>query len=103
MTLYVLSRAAELDLLEILVYLERQSPAAALRIERQLVSEMDALATLPALYQLRPKLVPPPFRVHVVRDYLVVYNPESSPMSIARILHGRRNIEAMVKGLDPDE
>ncbi len=99
MTLYILSGPAELDLVEILLYLERQSPAAALRVETLLIEEMDALATLPVRYRSRPPLVPAPYRVHVAGSYLLIYNPDTKPLSVLRILHGKRDLDAILRDL----
>ena len=92
MPAFRLARAAERDLLEIKDYVARDSIAAAARVLDRLERAFLELAEMPGLGHRREDLTPEDFRFWPVYDYLVVYDPSSSPLAIVRVLHGGRDV-----------
>ena len=86
---------AQTDFLEILGYIARDSPAAAERVGRRLLSAIDALAVQPRLGRpgriagTRELVVP---RLPYVAIYRIVEAPRStaSEVEVLRVLHGAR-------------
>ena len=60
----------------------------------------DLLADSPRAGQVRRDLISLPVRfwlVHPYSNYLIVYDPESKPLRIIRILHGARDLPSILK------
>ncbi len=101
---YALSAEAEQDLLEIKFYYLRQAGAGARvarRVGRELAAAFEVLATKPGLGHARPDLTGEPMKFWRVFSYLVVYDSESRPIGIARILHSSRDLKALFKEQPP--
>lgn len=96
MSRFVLTPAAEGDLLKIIEYLEGDSPDAVLRVVDALDEAMQRLADNPAIGHVRPDLTDQDVRFWPVFKYLVVYRPETNPLEIVRVLHGRRDVERIL-------
>jgi antitoxin ParD1/3/4/toxin ParE1/3/4 len=45
----------------------------------------------------RQDLTPLPVKFWLVFSYLVVYDPAARPLAIVRVLHGRRDVEAILR------
>jgi antitoxin ParD1/3/4/toxin ParE1/3/4 len=58
------------------------------RLERAFLE----LAEMPRLGHRREDLTPERFRFWPVYEYLVVYDPDTSPLGIVRVLHGHRDV-----------
>ena len=82
MSRFVLTPAAEGDLLKIIEYLEGDSPDAVLRVVDALDEAMQRLAVNPAIGHVRPDLTDQDVRFWPVFKYLVVYRPETNPLEI---------------------
>jgi plasmid stabilization system protein ParE len=69
----------------------------------------DALRTLvtsPHIGHRRPDLTDRPLRFKLVRDHLVAYAPDDSPLWVVAVLHGRRNprvIADILRGPEEEE
>lgn len=98
MTGFRLARAAERDLQEIKDYVARGSIDAAARVLDRLGRAFLDLAEMPGLGHRREDLTSEDFRFWPV-DYLVVYEPESRPLAIVRVLHGSRDVR---RELEPE-
>lgn len=86
---------AEHDLFEIWEYIANDNPQAADRVARAIVLACDLLSNSPLAGRVRKDLAPLPLRfwlVHPYVNYCVVYNPESKPLQIIRIIHGARDL-----------
>jgi plasmid stabilization system protein ParE len=100
---YRLSARAIDDLDSIWSYIAKDSVQAANRVESALFAGFDLLSRNPRIGSARPELTPRPVRFWAVpkfRSFIVVYSPEPSPIRVLTILHGMRNIEAIL--LDPE-
>ena len=52
----------------------------------------------PGLGHVREDLTGRPLKFWPVYSYLVVYDPETKPIQIIRVLHGMRDIEDILRG-----
>jgi antitoxin ParD1/3/4 len=98
MTEFVLTPAAEGDLLKIIEYLEGDNPSAVLKVVDALDDAMQRLADNPGIGHLRPDLTDQDVRFWSVFKYLVIYRPDTKPLQIVRVLHGRRDVKRLLDG-----
>ena len=96
MSRFVLTPAAEGDLLKIIEYLEGDNPNAVLKVVDALDQAMQRLAESPGIGHVRPDLTDEDVRFWPVFTYLVVYRPETKPLEIVRVLHGKRDVERIL-------
>ena len=96
MNRFVLTPAAEGDLLKIIEYLEGDNPNAVLKVVDALDQAMQRLAESPGIGHVRPDLTDEDVRFWPVFTYLVVYRPETKPLEIVRVLHGKRDVERIL-------
>lgn len=99
---FVLSPEARDDLQEIRDYLAAQGGR---RLARYVLQEITAafrlLAAHPEIGHLRQDLTGLPVKFWSVFSYLVVYDPAVSPLAIVRVLHGRRDVQAILGRQNP--
>jgi plasmid stabilization system protein ParE len=96
MSTFVLTPAAEGDLLRIIEYLEGDSPDAVLKVVDALDDAMQRLAENPGIGHLRPDLTDEDVRFWSIFKYLVIYHPDTDPLEIVRVLHGRRDVKQIL-------
>ena len=96
MSRFVLTPAAEGDLLKIIEHLEGDNPNAVLKVVDALDEAMQRLADNPTIGHVRPDLTDQDVRFWPVFKYLVVYRPKTKPLEIVRVLHGRRDVERIL-------
>lgn len=92
-----LSPAAEEQIGEILEFIAADNQNAALRIRNALYEAFEQLARLPGMGHKREDLTDRPLKFWTVYPYLVVYVPESEPLTIIAVLHGARDVEQLLK------
>jgi antitoxin ParD1/3/4/toxin ParE1/3/4 len=96
-SLYVLAPQAALDLFEIWRYIAEQSSVTlADRVESVIRERMAFLAGTPGAGHRRKDLTVHNVRFFPIYSYLIVYRPETKPLQIASILHGRRDVEQIL-------
>jgi antitoxin ParD1/3/4 len=96
---YRLTPEAVSDLFEIWNFINQHNPEAADRVEEAVFRACDLLADAPLVGRVREDLTPLPLRFWVVQpysNYLIVYDPEKKPLQIIRILHGARDLPAIL-------
>jgi plasmid stabilization system protein ParE len=93
---FVLTQVAKADLLKILEYLEGDNPSAILKVVDALDDAMQLLAENPGIGHLRPDLTPQDVRFWSVFRYLVIYRPDTKPLEIVRVLHGKRDVRRLL-------
>lgn len=99
---FALTPAARDDLADIEFYIrERGSPHAAKRVGLELRQAMRRLADMPGMGHLRGVVADESLRFWSVYSYLIVYRPETKPLQVLRIVHGARDIPAVL-GRSPD-
>ncbi|SPE36897.1 conserved hypothetical protein [Candidatus Sulfopaludibacter sp. SbA6] len=97
MNAFILSPEAERDLDIIKNYLlEEAGPRVARHVMRQLREGMRLVGKNPGLGHVREDLTGKPARFWAVFSYLIVYDPATKPVGIARVLHGKRNVEEIL-------
>jgi plasmid stabilization system protein ParE len=97
---FVLTRLAVDDLDNIWNYIARDSQDAANRVESAVFSGLVSLARHPLIGSKRSDLTPLPVRFWPIREfpsYIVVYRPETRPLEIVAILHGKREISRLLE------
>jgi plasmid stabilization system protein ParE len=95
MKAYRLTLAAENDLFEIWAYITADNIEAADRVEGEIFDACARLAQQPHLGHFRRDLTDKPVRFFPVRGtYLIVYDPDSEPLEVIRVLHGARDATA---------
>ena len=95
---YVLAPEAALDLVQIWRYLKRQSSLEiADRVESVIRDKFVFLAANPGAGHWRKDLTEEAVKFFPVYSYLIVYRPETTPLQIVSILHGRRDVEQLLK------
>jgi toxin ParE1/3/4 len=82
------------DLHDILEYIARDKPLAAVRFVEKLEAECRSLARFPLIGASREGLVPG-LRVFPVGNYVIYYRPEGDGVRIERILHGARDADSL--------
>ncbi len=97
---YRLGRTAENELAEILLYVAEQSGVdRALHVHAKFVEAFEHLAGMPGSGSKRTEITGDAVRWWRVFDWVVLYYPESSPLTILRIIHGARDLDRI---LNPD-
>jgi len=81
-------------------FIAEDNPDAALRFIDNIFSAIEYLASFPHLGHINEKIADAHIRFYAVYEYFVVYAPDSRPLTIIAIVHGRRNpnfIAAMLR------
>lgn len=98
MSRLLIAPVARADLEEIWAYyaIELQNSGVADRIMDEFFTAFRRIARTPGVGHLRRDLTAEPVRFLRVRNFLIIYRSEKRPLEIVRILHGRRNITAIL-------
>jgi plasmid stabilization system protein ParE len=94
---YVLTATARADLDEIVEFIRQDSSEAAKRVGKALQEAMGKLASLPGMGHVREDLAEVSLRFWHIYSYLIVYDPESKPLQIVRILHSARDVRRILE------
>ncbi len=100
MSAYVLTPLAKADIFDIWAYIAENSETAADRVEQAIYEACGFLAQGPLRGHTRPDLTPRPLRFWTLSrypNYTVVYRPDTAPLQIIAVLHGKRNIPRVIK------
>ncbi len=101
MSHYLLTDEAKADLADIRRYLAREAgPRVAKYILTKIKEALVFLSRVPESGHVREDLTDEAVKFWAVFSYLIVYDPAKRPIEIVRVLHGRRNVVAL---LEPDE
>jgi|SRR5208283_228737 len=96
---YILAPQAALDLVEIWRYIKEQTNVTiADRVESTIRERMAFLGGTPGAGHRRKDLTELAVKFFPVYSYLIVYRPDTKPIQIASIVHGRRDVEQILKG-----
>jgi plasmid stabilization system protein ParE len=97
---YQLTPRALSDLGDIWDYIAEDNVDAANRVESAILSACSSLARNPMLGSKRSEITPLPVRFWTVTrfsNFIVVYRPDTKPLQIVTVLHGKRNIKALLE------
>jgi plasmid stabilization system protein ParE len=100
MSAYVLTPLAKADIFNIWSYIANDSEEAADRVERAIYAACAFVAEGPLRGHLRPSLSTRPLRFWTLTkypNYAVVYRPETAPLQIVAVIHGKRDIRRVLK------
>jgi len=67
-------------------------------VESVIREKMAFLAANPGAGHWRKNLTKSPVKFFPVYSYLIVYRPDTKPLQIVSLLHGRRDVEKILKG-----
>jgi toxin ParE1/3/4 len=96
MSRFLLSGDARQDLSELWDWIAADNPRAADQLMEDILSACDCLADQPDMGSQRPQWLGPPFRFFVVRrSYWVIYDSESRPPEVLRVLHASRDLAGL--------
>ncbi len=93
----VFSRKAELDLEDIADYIAADNPRRAASFVRELRERCFALSTLPGSARPFPHLGPDA-HILLYQNYVILYRNLPQHVSIERVVHGARDILALISG-----
>ena len=97
MSRFILTDSAKQDVSDVVAYIRRDNRGAAKRVRAELRAAMQMLADSPGLGHTREDLTPEPVRFWSVYSYLIVYKPDSKPLQVLRVLHGARDVGAVLR------
>lgn len=92
----VFSQLAELDLREIVDFIDRDNPTAAQSFITTIYEKCTTLASYPEMGRRRSGFKDSEIRTLAVGNYLIFYRPASQGVEISRILHGARDFESLL-------
>ncbi|MGA2276067.1 MAG: type II toxin-antitoxin system RelE/ParE family toxin [Terracidiphilus sp.] len=88
------------DLSEIWEYIAESNEGAANRVESAILSACDSLALYPMLGSKRSEITLLPVRFWTVTrfpNFIIVYRPDTNPLQVVAVLHGKREMEMLLK------
>ena len=88
------------DLSGIWEYIAEGSMDAANRVESAIFSACNSLARRPLMGSRRSEITPLPVRFWTVTrfpNFIVVYRPDTRPLQVIAVLHGKRNLKALLE------
>jgi antitoxin ParD1/3/4 len=100
MSRYALTPLARADILDIWSYIAEGSEDAADGVEQAIHDACAFLADGSLRGHTRADITPRPLRFWTLRrypNYTVVYRPDTAPLQIVAVLHGKRNIRRILK------
>jgi plasmid stabilization system protein ParE len=100
MSAYAHTPLAKTDIFDIWRHIAGDSEDAANRVEQAIYDACALVAEGPLRGHSRPDLTPRPLRFWTLTrypNYTVVYRPETAPLQIVAVLHGKRNIRRVLK------
>jgi plasmid stabilization system protein ParE len=98
---FQLTPQASEDLDAIWWFVAEHNREAADRVESEIVATCRRLAKYPLIGTRRQDITPRAVRFWTVTkfpDYVIVYRPETIPLQVIAILHGKRNLKEVVEG-----
>jgi antitoxin ParD1/3/4/toxin ParE1/3/4 len=96
MSRYQISPPARQDLIDIRTFIAKDNRTVAKKVLARIRAACRMLAKRPQAGHLRADLAPEPLRFWPVYSYLIIYRPNSKPIEIVRVLHGARDISAIL-------
>ncbi len=103
MNRFRLSADAREDIREIRQhYLDQGGPRLSLYIRGEIQKQIAFLAANPGAGHSRDDLTSLPVKFWPVFSYLIVYDPAMSPLGIARIVHGNRDLGKLFERFPPE-
>lgn len=92
---FKLSPEAACDIREIWSYIAADSVKAARKVRLALFDGCQRLAENPRIGHTREDLTDQPVLFWPVGSYLIIYDPQTKPLSVVRVVHGARDIPGL--------
>jgi plasmid stabilization system protein ParE len=95
------TRQATDDLDAIWWFIAEDSRDAADRVELEIVATCRRLAKHPLMGAMRRDITSLPVRFWTISkfpNYVIVYRPETAPLQVIAVLHGKRDLKRAVSG-----
>lgn len=92
--------ACRADIFEIWSYIAEDNEKAADRVEQAIYDACAFVAEVPARGRSRSDLTRHPLRFWTLTrypNYTVVYRPETAPLQVVAVLHGKRDVRHILK------
>jgi plasmid stabilization system protein ParE len=100
MSAYALTPLAKADIFDIWSYIAEDSERAADSVEQAIYDACAFVAEAPMRGHSRSDLTTRPLRFWTLTrfpNYTVVYRPETVPVQIVAVFHGKRNVPRILK------
>jgi plasmid stabilization system protein ParE len=100
MSVYALTPLAKADIFDIWCYIADDSEDAADRVEQAIYDACALVAEAPMRGHSRLDLTTRSLRFWTLTRYpndTVVYRPETAPLQVVAVLHGKRNVRRILK------
>jgi plasmid stabilization system protein ParE len=100
MSVYVLTPRAKADIFDIWSYIAEDNEGAANRVEQAIYAACAFVAEAPMRGHSRPDLTKHSVRFWTLTrypNYTVVYRPETLPVQIVAVLHGKRDMRHILR------
>jgi toxin ParE1/3/4 len=99
----LLSPRARRDLAEATIWIAPRNPRAARALRATVARATELIGRFPDIGVVRPDLAGPEVRFHVLRgfSYVVVYDAETAPPRILRVLPGARDLPELLQDRGP--
>ena len=100
MSAYALTPLAKADIFDIWSYIAADSEDAANRVEEAIYGACMFVAEAPLRGHSRPDLTTRSLRFWTLTrypNYTLVYRPQTVPLQVVAVVHGRRNIQHILK------
>lgn len=91
------------DLDEIWEFIRSDNLDAADRVIAEILAAIAGVVSFPGRGHTRPDLTTRPLRFILVREYLIAYAPNPTPLWVVAVMHGRRNPRVMASILKSRE
>jgi toxin ParE1/3/4 len=97
---FILAPVAKSDIAAIWTYyaVEAGDVDLADRMRDEIFRGIRAIGRTPGIGHLRRDLANEPLRFKRVRRYLIIYRGDAKPVQIVRVLHGSRDVRAILEG-----
>ena len=96
MSKFVLTPRARLDLLNIWNHIAEDSTEAADKVRNKIRDALRLLADMPGIGHEREELADSSHKCWTVFSYVIVYRWKTKPLQIVRIVHGSRDLAALL-------
>lgn len=96
MSSYAVTPEANADLLNIWLYIARDSEEIADRVQAEFYSKFDSLARHPGQGHRRTDYTKANVLFFPVYSYLIAYRPGTDPLEILAVVHGAREVEKVL-------
>lgn len=97
-----LAQAARQELADITDWIARDNPERAESFSLELLHRAMAIGQFPAAYPLLDMFQHRGIRRRAYRDYLILYRILAETVEVVHIVHGARNLTALLAADEPD-